>query len=35
MLKYLTPKPAEESGSGGSSAPPKPRYRGPDPQKNR
>lgn len=34
MLKYLTPKPAEQS-SGGSVAPVKPRYRGPDPQKNR
>lgn len=34
MLKYLTPKPAERS-SDGSVAPVKPRYRGPDPQKNR
>lgn len=42
MLKYLTKKNNDGGGgagggqgAGGSAAPPKPRYRGPDPQKNR
>lgn len=37
MLKYLSNKASEqgEQTSDGARAPPKPRYKGPDPQKNR
>ncbi|CAF1084346.1 unnamed protein product [Adineta ricciae] len=37
MLKYLTKKGPDtnDRSTGGNAAPPKPRYRGPDPQKNR
>jgi hypothetical protein len=35
MLKYLTKKPSAGGDGTGNSAPAKPRYRGPDPQKNR
>ena len=37
MLKYLTNKPSDtvDRADGGPRVPAKPRYRGPDPQKNR